>query len=167
MDAWRNELLRLADLCMGRPAPMLDIVVTVVMALAAFVLVLRTVAKAIGCHMPETGRSLAVLLLGLILTIPAYLALRIYVVPLISNPLIRNFLPVALVLVIVVTLIIPYSCWMLRGKYFEAMLSVLLAILAGAGVLLLTAAGWRALEQGGKGMDRTKKRTESINEMLQ
>ncbi|OGV66672.1 MAG: hypothetical protein A2283_08415 [Lentisphaerae bacterium RIFOXYA12_FULL_48_11] len=168
MNIWTNEALKIIKLLLGNSGQASDIEIAVCLAAAIFsaMIVLRWIGKAFGATMADNGRALTVVGTGLLLALAAVIAFNIYLAPTIKNALLIKWAPIASSSIILIAIVAPMTCLLLKMKYFPAIFASLLSIGAAAGIVILVHGGFGAIKEGDKGFKKTKERTETVNDLI-
>jgi positive regulator of sigma E activity len=168
MNNWQTEIIKIAKLVLGNAgkASDMEIIVCLIVAILAFTLVFKWLAKSFGATMADNGRIFLVTGIGILLLVAATAAINIYLVPTLKNPLIIKWLPLVVCGLITLVVIIPLICFLLKAKYFQSLFSCLLSICAIAGIVMLVHGAFGAIQQGDKEFKKTKERTEGVNDIL-
>jgi len=168
MNIWKNELLGIIKAVFGNAgqAQDVEIAVCIIAAIIAAILALKWIGKGLGATMADTGRVITVITTGIILALAASAATNIYIVPHITNVVLAKWLPLASCAIILLAIITPITCFLLKAKYFQALVACLLSIGVTAGIVLLAHGAFGAFNDGDKGFKKTKERTDTINDVL-
>ena len=120
MNIWTNEALKIIKLLLGNSGQASDIEIAVCLAAAIFsaMIVLRWIGKAFGATMADNGRALTVVGTGLLLALAAVIAFNIYLAPTIKNALLIKWAPIASSSIILIAIVAPMTCLLLKMKYF-------------------------------------------------
>ena len=165
MGAWKSAALSILQVLSANPADNMQMVVTLVLGFLGAYWALHKVAVTMKFPMAESGRSAAILVIGTALLLLAAIAGRLYIAPHVPGSM-RVWIPLITAAVIFLVAVVPLAWFMHRSNYVRAMNACLLAIAAGALVILLTKAASDAIRQGSKGFDKSRERTRSIDEVL-
>jgi zinc transporter ZupT len=60
----------------------------------------------------------------------------------------------------------PLAKWILSSGYFEAVFALVLSVAAAALVVVMTRAAFNAFREGDKGFDKTHRRRDNINRVI-
>lgn len=168
MHIWTNEALKIIKSLLGNSgqASDIEIAICLIAAILSAVIVLRWIAKAFGATMSDNGRALTVAGTGIILALASVVAFNIYLAPTIKSALLLKWVPLASCGLILIVIVAPLSCLLLKIKYFPAIFASLLSIGAAIGIVILVHGGFGAIKEGDKGFKKTKERTESVNDVI-
>ena len=135
-------------------------------AIVGFLFALFNISAAMGSTMATPLRVLAVAVVGGYLVMGAAVATRLYLVPNLHSSPMLPWLPVIVAGLVTVLLVAPLAKWILSSGYFEAVLSLVLSVAAVVLVVLVTRAAFNAFREGDKGFDKTHRRRDSINSVI-
>jgi len=168
MNIWTSELQNIIKLLFGNAGKATDIEIAVcaVAAVILAIFALKWAGNSFGFAMADRGRSTAVIAVWILLALAATAAINIYAAPLIKNPALVKWIPVAACALILLILIVPLAMVLLKSKYLQTLLAMLISIGAAAGIVLLVHGALGMASQGGKDFKKTKERTDSINEII-
>jgi hypothetical protein len=168
MNIWRDEVLKIINQMMGNAGKPADaeVIVCLITAILGAIIILKWAGKALGASMTDNGRVSFMVVLGSALGLASTAALNIYVLTGTKNALLIQWLPIGVFGLIILAIVTPLAAFMLKAKYFQALFSILLAIGAAVGIVILTHAGFDALKQGDKQFKRTKERTDTIDSVI-
>jgi len=168
VNLWKNEILKILNQLMGNVGKPVDaeVIVCLITAVVAAVIILKWVGKALGASMTDNGRAGFVVILGVVLALASTAALNIYVLADAKNEVLIKWLPIGTCCLILLAIVTPTATFLLKAKYFQALVSILLAIAGAIGIVILTHAGFDALQQGGKQFKQTKERTETVDKVI-
>lgn len=168
MNIWTNEALKIIKALLGNAGQASDIEITAcfIAAILATVIILRWIGKAFGATMADNGRAFTIVGTGLILALAAVVAINIYLAPMIKNAALLKWAPLVSSGVILIVIVAPLTCLLLKMKYFPAIFASLLSIGAAAGIVILVHSGFAAIKEGDKGFKKTKERTDIVNDVI-
>lgn len=166
MNAWKAEILRIVRLATNSPESMPELVTLLILAAITFVIVLCKVGNALKFSMTDMKRSAGVLAIGLPAIILIVAAVNLYLAPHVADEDLRRWVPIVSTAVTLLAIVIPAVCLLHRAPYFQALFAILLSIAAAGAVILLVHAGFRTARGLNKEFDKTRNRTEKINELL-
>ena len=96
----------------------------------------------------------------------AVVATRLYLVPALHSSPMLPWLPLVVAVLAIVLLVAPLAKWILSSGYFEAVFSLVLSVAAAVLVVVMVRAGFNAFRHGDKGFDKTQRRRDSINRVI-
>lgn len=168
MNIWKDAILKIINILLNASgtAGMIEISVCAAAAFLGAFLILKWTGKALGAAMSDASRVFVVVATAILLCLAAAAALDIYVVPNIKEALIAKWLPLATCGVIFLFIVIPIAAFLLKAKYFQALVAAMFSIGAAVGIVMLTHGLFGAIKAGDKEALKAKERTESVNEML-
>jgi hypothetical protein len=156
---WTDEAVRLVKLAANNPDSVLGIVAVLLAAALGFMFVLSGAGKLLKVPMPELRRSLLVLAVTAILSLVVATAVGVLVAPRVRHDAIRNWLPAVSLAVVTLAAAVPLTCLIQRGTYAKSLVTLILALAAAAGIVLMVGAGLDAIGKGNRDMKKIQKRT--------
>jgi len=136
------------------------------LAILGFLFALFNISAAMGSTMSTPLRIVAVGVVGGYLVMAAVVATRLYLVPALHSSPMLPWLPLIVAGVVTLLLVAPLAKWILQSGYFEAVFALVLSVAAAALVVVMTRAGFNAFRHGDKGFDKTHRRRDSINRVI-
>lgn len=166
MEKWTTALLDITRTACGKSPSTGELVVILVLAFFALFLVIMKTGKAFKFAMPERGRTIAVIIVGIALSLISATAIKIYLSERLFQGVMQTIVPVSAVAVVLLAIVVPFACFMLKSKYFPTLFSLVLGIAAATAVILMVRAASGAIMSGGKDFSRVKDKTENINAII-
>jgi len=166
MRTWTAAALQTWRFWMGGPHNDGMLWFLLFIGMVTMVLTLQKAAKAAGAQESGSNRALLCAIITFLMATVATIAADIYLAPSVSNSFLVHILPIAVPLLTCVLIAAPFCCVVLRANYIQALISVAVGILAAALVVLLLNGGMRMVQHGGDEFRKTRRRTESLNQML-
>ena len=166
MNTWILECKKIIRFALGNPSSSVEFIVLAILAAFVFVVIMIKVGDALDIPVPDTKRSIAVLMIGTVGILLVLTAVNFYLMPHITTTGLRACAWIASIIVALLAIAGPAICLIQRASYLSGLSSILLSIGASVIVLLLVRAGFRAVRVGDKGLETTRGRTEIVNEFL-
>lgn len=163
---WVNEAGQVMRALIGSVESPAEYNVLLAAAALGFVFALFNISAAMGSTMSTVPRVLGVAVLGGYLLMITVVAARLYLVPNLHAVPMLPWLPWIAAGLVLLALVAPIAKVLLSSGYFEAVLSVVLSIAAAALVVILVQAGFNAFREGDKGFNKTNRRRNIINNMI-
>lgn len=135
-------------------------------AIVAFLFALFNISAAMGSTMATPLRVLGVAVVGGYLVMGATVATQLYLVPNLHSSPMLPWLPLIVAGLVTLLLVAPLAKWLLSSGYFDAVFALVLSVAAAALVVVMTRAGFNAFREGDKGFDKTHRRRDSINRVI-
>ncbi len=135
-------------------------------AIFGFVFALFNISAAMGSTMATPLRVLGVAVVGAALVMGAAVATRLYLAPILRASPMLPWLPLVLAVLVLLLLVAPLAKSILSSGYFEAVFALMLSMAAAAAVVVMARAGFNAFREGDKGFDKTHRRRDSINRVI-
>ncbi len=136
------------------------------LAVLGFLFALFNISAAMGSTMTTPLRVFAVTVVGGYLVLTAVVAMRLYLVPVLRSSPMLPWLPLIVALLATILIVAPLAKWILASGYFEAVFALVLSAAAAALVVVMVRAGFNAFRHGDKGFDKTQRRRDSINRVI-
>ncbi len=111
-------------------------------------------------------RVLGVGVIGGCLVMSAVVATRLYLVPSLHSSPMLPWLPLIVAGLVTLLLVAPLAKWILSSGVFDAVFALVLSVAAAALIVVMTHAGFNAFRQGDKGFDKTHRRRDDINKVI-
>ncbi len=168
MEIWFNESRRIIRgvLAWGGTGAPWELAIMAMLAFAVGALVLDRASRAMASPIHSTGRALGVLLLGFAFAVAAVAAVNLHLLASIADPGLRHALPAAAAVLSAMIFAVPLLCLVHRMNYFQAFFALVLAVLTAAAVSWMIHAAISALTEGDVEFEKTRKRTEDLNEVM-
>lgn len=152
---------------LGSPSGNVEPFVTGLAALIAFVATMAGVGNLLSFSLGGAKRAFVVLALSLVIVIPITAAVSIYVCPSMKNELIRTWLPVGVAAVLGLAVTVPLMMFVMKAKYPNGVLCLVLSVGASAVVILLTQAAFRATVSSDKEMNKARDHRKEIESLTE
>lgn len=165
MQAWITELGRLTGALFGKPGAV-EVIAMAALAIPAYVFVFTKVADITGSQASNWRRTALMLIVALIVVVPAAVAAGLYVEPGVASTAVKRWVPLAGAVVALLLIPVTLSCFVQKISYVKSLLVYVLSVAAVIGVILLVKGASGAVGHGGKVFDKTKDRTDTINEVI-
>lgn len=158
MDKLLNETSAILRILVGSPANGPELIIALAVAGGLLLFVLHAVSHATGSSMSSGVRTLMAAGIGLILLLSAVAAANLYVCPQISGFTLRFWTRIGIAVATLLVLVVPFCAWCYKLRYTRTLLTVVLAIGAAWGGVMLVNAMGRAARAGRKNVEgiRTK-----------
>jgi hypothetical protein len=127
---------------------------------------LRLGGGAFGLHMVVWPRILVICIVGFGLTLVAVTAVRLYALDDTASRGLAIGLQVAALLFVLLAVVIPLTCFLLKGNYIECSMAVVASLIASLLITLLVRGCWQAISAGSSGMKDAKERREKMEKAV-
>lgn len=156
MEAAAEHFFRLM---LWNPRTQFELLLSATLAAMTFVLVLNKVGSALDLKLAETMRSLVVLAVGLTAVLAAlgFLSLQ--------PGLPRLVIPVAAI-VLVLAVVTPLACLLLKGPYLSALFSLLISMAAATVMILFIHTTFSALNKSGTSVDHGRQHRRDVERAM-
>ena len=165
-NAWTAELSTLLNAILFQPRSQVQLVVLLLIAVAAFAAIMRLSANAVGMKLNSHMRIATICCITLITALFLVLLIRIYLAPKIANASLLTGVQYGAVILSILILVVPIHSWLLKGNYFEALLNIGVSIVGAVLITALCNACWNAVSKGKSEMDRAHERKNGIERDL-
>lgn len=136
MNTWKNEMLDLLSLLLGRPETTTQYVIAGIAGLIAFVVVMKVAANIMDAGRSSVASVLLVLLPGIFITLAAVTATRLYALP--HIPAKFHILTQACAAAVAILLIaVPIQCLIQKINYIKALIATALSVIAAGALIAL------------------------------
>ena len=168
MIAWKQSAMEAANLLLGRPSDSLEFTVLILVGAIVFLILFHAITKLLS--LPVTGIAMAGLTLIVLAAacVGAGALALVYLAPLacVRTAHLGLWVPFAAALVALVVVVAPAMCLIHRSRYGQSLVALLLGVGALAATLALTHAAYGAIKSGDREFERTRSRTDTVNEFL-
>lgn len=122
--------------------------------------------KALKFPLNDGSRAAVAFVISVILPLMAAVLTKAYILPRITNIPIARFAPLAAAVLILLAAAAPITCFLLKSKYLQTLASFLAPVISAVIMVFLVKGVFGAVREGDKGFDRTKTRTQGVNELI-
>ena len=161
MDAWKEQAMWLLRFVFADPASRKEFVLVVVSAVCFLLVALRLTSAAWGMKLNGWARIVLVGCFGILLTLAAVTAVRIYALPALSGAALQSAAQIAAVALVLLLVCIPLQAWILKGNYLKSLFTLLSSVLASVLLTCLVHTAFQALQHGVKVADVVRERKDS------
>ena len=145
MDKWLSETSAIIRILVGSPAHGPELITALAVAGGLLLFVLHAVSHATGSSMASGVRTLMAAGIGIILLVSAVAAANLYVCPHVSDFTLRFWTRIGIAVAALLALVVPFCAWCYKLRYTRTLFTVVLAIgAAWGGVMLVNAMGGAA-----------------------
>lgn len=165
MNVWLNEITKLTNLILVKPAGETEFLISGIVVIFTLLFSFTKLADILGAPISTLWRSLLVLAVGLIFWFGVNAALDIYFLAKTPKTLIK-WIPVITGIITITVVMAPLSLLLQRIGYMKALWLIILSMAAALAMELLAAGACRAFLSERVNIDRTKQRTDEMNNFL-
>jgi len=165
MTLWKAEISKILKLISADPSGSLGMAAGLVIGFLACLFAVSKVATMMKYPMNDFKRSFSIVIIACVLLLAVAAAVDIYIVPTIKAPW-RVYLPLIADVVVLLVAVVPLAWFLHRSSYVKALNVLIIGMATGAVAILLTHGAFQAIKQGGKGFDKTRERTEGVNDAI-
>ena len=166
MDAWKEQMMLVLRFVFADPASRKEFVLVVVSAVCFLLVALRLTSDAWGRKLNGWARIMLVGCFGILLTLAAVTAVRIYALPALSGTTLRSAAQIAAATLVLLLVYIPLQAWILNGNYFKSLFTLLSSVLASVLLTCLVHTAFQALRHGVGVADMERKRKASVEKEI-
>jgi len=163
---WISEAEQIIRELIGTVGSSTEYNVLLGLAIVGFLFALFNISAAMGSTMATPLRVFAVAVVGGYLVMGAVIATRLYLVPSLHSSPMLPWLPLIVAGLVTVLIVAPLAKWILSSGYFEAVFALVLSVAAAALVVVMARAGFNAFRHGDKGFNKTQRRRDGINRVI-
>lgn len=168
MEAWKQAAWEAGSILLGKPVDSAELAVLVVVGAVMFMVMFNLVTKLVSLPVSSIAMAGATLLVLTAVCVGAGAAAIVYLSPLkwIRSANLRSWLPFAASLPGVLIVVTPSMRLTHRSRYGQSLVALLLGIGVLAATLVLTHAAYGAFKSGDQEFERTRHRTQNMNEFM-
>lgn len=166
MAQWTREAALVIRELIGTVGSTTEYHTLIALAGIAFIFALFNISAALGATMSTPLRVLGASVFAVLLALAAVVAVRLYLIPHLHPTEMIRWLPLVVTGLVVLACVAPMTRWLLAAGYFEAVFALVLSAAAAALVVVLAHAGFNAFREGDKGFNKTHRRRDSINSVI-
>ncbi len=168
MQALKTDALKALGILLGNPRSDTELAIMAAVCLLTFLILFNKIAKLMSFPLGGLGLAAVAGVVLAAVTVGAAAAALKYVAPLawVQKFHVLPYLPHAAGLLAVVLVVAPALRLIHRSRYVPSLVALLLGIAATGAVLVITHAIDGALRSGERNFERTRDRTESVNEFM-
>ncbi|MDA0990227.1 MAG: hypothetical protein O3A51_05690 [Verrucomicrobia bacterium] len=153
------ELTKLLNTILMKPGSDTEFFIAGVAALITFVIVLNKVGSSFGLIMAQTGRTLVVLAIGLVLN-----ALVLGFLSSVYSP--QTWMLVLASAVLLLIVVTPCACWLQKGSYSGALFALIISGAAALVIIAFVHTAFGAMSGGGKSVGKGLMHNRETERML-
>ena len=137
------------------------LVISIVFA-AVYCATVRLSGGTFGLNLSSWPRIVVICVIGLALALLAAAVMRVYAAPHVGSPAMKVVLQAGAALVVLLAVVVPLGCLLLKGNYIESLLTFTASFIAAVLISVAVRACWHAVSQGGGSMKKIGDRRENI-----
>lgn len=161
-----EEILGIVRLLAGNPAGNIELGAIVLLSVVACVGVVDKVTRSFKFPLTGTNRAAGLVLGGIVIGIVIVAAANLYIMPRVKTESLQPLVPIVAGSLAFLAIAGPAACFLFRGPYLKSLLVMLLGVAAAAALSLVLRAGIQAVRSGGKDFEKTRQRTQKVNQVL-
>ena len=131
MNVWLQEAVKILDGLREHTGSTVELALMSLVGLVVFLIMMKITGRAVRNDNAEVTSNMAVLIIGAVLVMATVIALRLYVVPRVSNDTLAAWLLPAAIVAAVLGLVTPLLALIQRTGYFAALLMVSASLVLG------------------------------------
>lgn len=166
LTVWLDEGAQIIRELIGSVGSGTEYNVLLGLAIVGLLFALFNISAAMGSTMATPLRVTGVAVIGGVAVMAAVVATRLYLVPALRSSPMLPWLPVIVAGLVTLLIVAPLAKWLLASGYFEAIFALVLSVAAAALVVVMTRAAFNAFRHGDKGFDKTHRRRDSVNRII-
>jgi len=166
MNQWIAHLQAVLELALGHPGSNLEMWVLIVCAFAMMWGVVGKVGDLLGIDNTEPARTFIVTLVGILLSLLALAAVRIYL-PAWNNPSFQRWVLIGVPVAVGLLLVAPFMGLFQKAGYIAAVLTWALSVAGAVLVVWLVSALFEGFASGSRDAGKGKAHKQQLEQMIQ